>query len=60
VLQHLVPGGWWKAFEVRGPWALISEAVAPGWDAADEEVATAALYEHDHPELRSQIERFVR
>jgi len=60
VLQHVVPGGSWKAFEVRGPWALISEAVAPGWDAADEQVASPALYEQDHPELRARIEQFVR
>ena len=60
-LQVVVPGGTWKAFElVGGPWALISEAVAPGWMAADQEEATPALYTRDHPDLADTISRFVR
>jgi len=60
-LQVVVAGGTWKALElVGGPWALISEAVSPGWEAADSEEATAAVYERDHPHLRGAIERFVR
>lgn len=59
--QVEVPGGHWKAFELLGPsWALISEAVAPGWVPEDQEDATSALFEIDHPTLRDRIERFVR
>lgn len=59
-LQVAVPGGSWKAFElIGGPWALISEAVAPGWVPDDQERATSALYERDLPHLRAEIERFV-
>lgn len=47
-LQVAVPGGAWKAIEViEGPWALISEAVVPGWTAADHRSAG--------PELRGQL-----
>ncbi|MEZ4381878.1 MAG: cupin domain-containing protein [Nannocystaceae bacterium] len=41
--QVVVEGGSWKAIElVDGPYALISEAVVPGWIAADHESATPA------------------
>ncbi len=60
-LQVVVAGGTWKALElVGGPWALISEAVSPGWEATDHEEATPAVYEREHPHLREAIERFVR
>ncbi len=40
-LQLLVPGGCWKASELEsGEFGLISEAVAPGFDYADMELAT--------------------
>lgn len=59
-LQYLVPGGFWKGFELRGgPWSLISEAVVPGWTADDQEAATPDLLEHDLPHLRHELERFV-
>lgn len=59
-LQVLVPGGCWKAFELQsGPWALISEAVSPGWVPDDQEEATSALFENDFPHLRVEIERLV-
>ncbi|MDQ6798628.1 MAG: cupin domain-containing protein [Actinomycetota bacterium] len=60
-LQVVVAGGTWKAFELTGgPWALISEAVSPGWEATDQEEATPAVYARDHQHLRTAIERFVR
>jgi uncharacterized protein len=59
-LQVVVAGGRWKAFELQGgPWALLSEAVSPGWEAADQEEATVAMYERDFPHLRGAVERFV-
>lgn len=46
VLQLVVPGGCWKAARLLGgPYGLISEAVAPGWDIRDRELATHALLE---------------
>ncbi|MCA9660722.1 MAG: cupin domain-containing protein [Myxococcales bacterium] len=41
--QVVVEGGAWKGIElVEGPYALISEAVVPGWIPEDHESATAA------------------
>lgn len=38
--QLMVPGGWWKATElVEGDWALVGEAVSPGFDYRDRELA---------------------
>ncbi|MDX1692289.1 MAG: cupin domain-containing protein [Ketobacteraceae bacterium] len=39
-LQLLVPGGYWKASRLLGgPYSLISEAVSPGFDYADNQLA---------------------
>jgi predicted cupin superfamily sugar epimerase len=39
-LQLLVPGGWWKGTELLdGDFGLLSEAVSPGFDFADMELA---------------------
>jgi len=47
-LQVVVGGGTWKRFElVGGPWGLISEAVAPGWQADDQEQAPPQLHVPD-------------
>ncbi|MGI9079587.1 MAG: cupin domain-containing protein [Acidimicrobiales bacterium] len=47
-LQDVVGGGTWKRFElVGGPWGLISEAVAPGWQADDHELAPPQLHVPD-------------
>ncbi len=60
-LQLVVAGGTWKAFELVGrPWALISEAVAPGWEATDQAEATPAVYERDHPHLGDALAPLVR
>ncbi len=60
-LQVVVSGGSWKAFQlVGGPCSLISEAVAPGWEATDHTEATPAVYERDHPHLRHALEPLVR
>ena len=43
-------GGRWKAIElVEGPWALISEAVVPGWSIQDHASADTALRERLAP-----------
>ncbi|MCI5129520.1 MAG: cupin domain-containing protein, partial [Candidatus Electrothrix sp. AUS3] len=45
-LQLLVPSGWWKASQIcagDSDYGLISEAVAPGFEYADNEIATEGL-----------------
>lgn len=50
-LQILVPGGYWKASELcAGDYGLISEAVCPGFDFADHQLASAAQIQHDYPQ----------
>ena len=61
LLQVAVPGGTWKAFELLGnDWALISEAVTPGWVPHDQEEATADLADHCDPAHRAEVLRLVR
>ena len=41
-LQLLVPGGSWKRSAlIQGDWGLVSEAVTPGFDFADNDIADA-------------------
>jgi predicted cupin superfamily sugar epimerase len=50
VLQLAVPGGTWKASQLEsGAYGLISEAVAPGFDAADREMACASKIRQAFP-----------
>lgn len=54
-LQLTVPGGVWKATELRrGSFGLLSEAVAPGFDYADMELATEQGLRLSFPELWQQ------
>ncbi len=58
--QVVVAGGRWKAIElVDGPWALISEAVVPGWSIDDHASADATVLEGLAPELRALLGPFV-
>jgi predicted cupin superfamily sugar epimerase len=55
-LQLLVPGGCWKASRLcGGEYALISEAVAPGFDYADNELATAEMVRRNWPAFQSLL-----
>jgi len=59
-LQLLVPGGWWKASRLcGGEYALISEAVAPGFDYADNEIATEELARRLCPEFSMRLEEYA-
>ena len=50
-LQMLVPGGYWKASELRdGDHVLISEAVCPGFDFEDHHLATAEQIQRKFPQ----------
>ncbi len=60
-LQLLVPGGYWKASRLCGAeYALISEAVAPGFDYADNELATEEMARRNWPEIFDILKRCVR
>jgi predicted cupin superfamily sugar epimerase len=57
-LQLLVPGGYWKATElVAGEFALLSEAVCPGFCQEDMEMATGATLAAEFPHHQGIIER---
>ena len=60
-LQLLVPAGCWKASELLGgEFGLISEAVAPGFDYADMELATQALVLSLFPQLWDSLSKYVK
>jgi hypothetical protein len=50
-LQMLVPGGYWKASELKhGEHGLISEAVCPAFDFNDHQLASAQQIKKDYPQ----------
>lgn len=60
--QLTVPGGVWKASElICGEWGLVSEAVCPGFDFADMQLANLkqlqALLPEDWQRYRSLVQR---
>jgi predicted cupin superfamily sugar epimerase len=60
-LQLLVPGGWWKASRIcAGEYGLISEAVSPGFDYADNEIATEELVLQLFPDIKPQLDEFIK
>lgn len=60
-LQLLVPGGIWKATELeQGEYGLLSEAVAPGFDYGDMELATAQRLQQLFPELWQQQQALLQ
>ncbi len=65
LLQMLVPGGYWKASELKAnrlassDYGLISEAVCPGFDFADHELASAAQIQRDHPQHWPQLAHLI-
>ncbi len=60
VLQLKVPGGVWKASVLEsGAYGLISEAVAPGFDAADREMASAAAIRQTFPAHWAQLSPLI-
>ncbi|WP_101758802.1 cupin domain-containing protein [Oceanicoccus sp. KOV_DT_Chl] len=51
-LQMTVPGNYWKATVLsHGEYGLLSEAVSPGFDYADMQLASTAQMQADFPEL---------
>ncbi|MCI5178242.1 MAG: cupin domain-containing protein [Candidatus Electrothrix sp. AW3_4] len=62
-LQLLVPGGWWKASRLcagESDYGLISEAVAPGFEYADNEIATEGLVQQFFPNIKTQLDSYIK
>lgn len=60
VFQMTVPGGYWKAsYLPQGEYGLISEAVCPGFDYRDRELATPALIRESFPELAETLAPYI-
>ena len=59
--QLVVKGGVWKASRLcSGEYGLISEAVAPGFEYEDNEIATLEMANHLFPELTSYLDEYIR
>ena len=60
-LQLLVPGGYWKASELRsGDYSLISEAVSPGFMYSDNQLATKEMLSTEFPQLGERFSKYIR
>lgn len=59
--QLIVKGGCWKATELEaGEFGLLSEAVSPGFEYEDMELAAGSLIKTLFPQLWDQIARYVK
>ena len=61
--QLLVPGGWWKAsrlYDGKANYGLISEAVSPGFEYADNEIATEEQVQQLFPEIKPQLDVYIK
>ncbi|MGZ5027057.1 MAG: cupin domain-containing protein [Methylobacter sp.] len=60
-LQLIVRGGCWKASELEtGEFGLISEAVSPGFDYDDMELAEKETIKTGFPQVWDQLSKYVR
>jgi uncharacterized protein len=60
-LQLIVRGGYWKATELTsGEFGLVSEAVSPGFEYEDMELAKEKVIKNLFPQLWDQIARYVK
>jgi predicted cupin superfamily sugar epimerase len=60
-LQLIVRGGCWKATELEiGEFGLVSEAVSPGFEYEDMELAEARVMKNRFPHAWDQISKYVK
>ena len=60
-LQLIVRGGYWKATELAaGSFGLVSEAVSPGFEYEDMELAEGIVIKKLFPHLWGQIAKYVK
>ncbi|MBE9168966.1 cupin domain-containing protein [Pleurocapsales cyanobacterium LEGE 06147] len=58
--QLLVPGGCWKAAVLEeGEFGLLGEAVAPGFDYRDMEIARADYFRSHFPDLWDELAPYI-
>lgn len=58
--QLTVKGGCWKASELNeGDYGLLSEAVSPGFEYADMELAQSATIRERFPELFDTVKKYI-
>lgn len=61
VLQLLVKGGTWKASHLcNGEYGLISEAVSPGFEYADNELATVTQFKTLFPNVNPNLLQYIK
>ncbi len=59
--QLLVPGGYWKAAVLEsGEFGFLGEAVAPGFDYRDMEIATVAKFQEHFPNIWQELVPYIR
>lgn len=59
-LQLVIPGGSWKATELmEGDFVLVGEAVAPGFDYRDRELACLETIKSMYPHCFDQLKKFM-
>ena len=59
--QLIVRGGYWKATELEaGEFGLVSEAVSPGFEYEDMELAEADVIKKLFPHLWDQIAKYIK
>jgi predicted cupin superfamily sugar epimerase len=60
-LQLVVKAGDWKASQLcAGDYGLISEAVAPGFEYDDNEIATPEIVKQLFPSLVTRLEKYLK
>ncbi|WP_339138335.1 MAG: cupin domain-containing protein [Candidatus Electrothrix sp. GW3-4] len=62
-LQLLVPGGWWKASRLCPgdcDYGLISEAVSPGFEYADNDIATEEQIQQLFPDIHPMLAEYIK
>lgn len=60
-LQLVVKAGEWKVSQLcAGEYGLISEAVAPGFDYDDSEVATLEMVKQLFPDLAPRLDKYIK
>ncbi|MGZ8159491.1 MAG: cupin domain-containing protein [Methylobacter sp.] len=60
-LQLIVRGGCWKATELKsGEFGLISEAVSPGFEYEDMELAEQTAIKNRFPQVWDRLAKYVR
>ena len=61
VPQLLVKGGEWKASELcSGSYGLLSEAVSPGFEYDDNEIAKPEVIHRLYPDLKSRLNKYIK